>query len=91
MGGGLSQYMGGLKYCQKMAVKEFNYNMPAISLQASKFTKNELLHTYFQGFQLEFKLFIVLFLGIISWKVFMGGFFEKNCRMGGAPPHPPLL
>ena len=83
--------MGGLKCCQKMAVKEFNYNMPAISLQASKFTKNELLHTYFQGFQLEFKLFIVLFLGIISWKVFMGGFFEKNCRMGGAPPHPPLL
>ena len=85
--------MGALNCCQKIAVKEFIYNMPAISLQASKFTKNELLHTYFQGFQLEFKLFIVLFLGIISWKVLvlMGGFFEKNFRMGGVPPHPPLL
>ena len=41
----------------------------AISLQACKFTKNERLHTFFQGFQLDFKLlFIVLFLGIISWK-----------------------
>ena len=30
---------------------------------------NECLHTFFQGFQLDFKLlFIVLFLGIISWK-----------------------
>ena len=44
--------------------------LPAINLQACKFTKNELLHTYFQGFQLEFKLlFIVLFLEISSWKV----------------------
>ena len=24
--------------------------LPAISMQACKFTKNELLHTYFQGF-----------------------------------------
>ena len=40
-----------------------------INLEACKFTKNELLHTYFQGFQLDFKLlFIVLFLGSILWK-----------------------
>ena len=38
----------------------------AISLQACKFTKNERLHTFFQGFQLDFKLLFVLFLGIIS-------------------------
>ena len=60
--------------------------LPAICLQASKFTKNELLHTYF--FNKDFRLLIiVLFLGIISWKsvssfngwfVFqMGGFIFK--------------
>ena len=38
--------------------------MLAISLQAFKFTKNELLHTYFsRGFYLDFNLlFIVFFL-----------------------------
>ena len=38
--------------------------MPTISLQASKFIKNELLHTYFsRGFYLDFNLlFIVFFL-----------------------------
>ena len=64
---GLSQYMEGLKCCRRMPVKEFIHYMP--SLQSCKFTKNELPETYFQGFQLAFKLlFIVLFLGIISWK-----------------------
>ena len=70
--------------------------LPAISLQASKFTKNELLHTYFSRILLDFKLlFVVLLLGIISWKgvsgfnggiVFqMGGFIFKWGRhpMGG--------
>ena len=38
----------------------------ATSLQACKFTKNEL-HTYFARIYLDFKLlFIVLFLGAIS-------------------------
>ena len=59
--------------------------LPAISLQASKFTENELLQTYFQGFYLDFKLlFIVLFLGIISWKGvsrFNGG--EGGCFSDG--------
>ena len=65
-GRGVKPIHGG----QKMPVNELIYCMPAISLQACKFTKNELLHTYFQGFQLEFKLlFIVLFLEISSWKV----------------------
>ena len=69
--------------------------LPAISLQASKFTKNELLPHLFQGFQLDSKLlFIVLFLGIISWKdvlCFNGGISFSNgvgrvlFRMEGAP------
>ena len=43
--------------------------LPAISLQASKFTKKELLQTYFSRILARFKLlFTVLFLGIISWK-----------------------
>ena len=41
--------------------------LPAVSLQASKFTKNELLDTSFSRILARF-LFIVLFLGIISWK-----------------------
>ena len=68
--------------------------LPAISLQASKFTKNELLHTYF--FNKDFRLLIiVLFLGIISWKsvssfngwfVFqMGG--GASFLSGGGAPH----
>ena len=32
--------------------------LPATSLQASNFTKNELLYTYFLGFQLNFKLLL---------------------------------
>ena len=64
----------------------------AISLQACKFTKNERLHTFFQGFQLDFKLLFVLFLGIISWKgashlsgegLFFRGVFI--CKWGRTP------
>ena len=53
--------------------------LPAISLQASKFTKNELLQTYFPR-NLAI-LFIVLFLGIISWK-------GVSCFNGGVAPPP---
>ena len=43
--------------------------LPVIILQACKFTKNELLHTHFSRILARFKLlFIVLFLGIMSWK-----------------------
>ena len=52
-----------------ISVISFIWQLPAVSLQASKFTKNELFTHIFQGFQLDFKLlFIVLLLGIISWK-----------------------
>ena len=89
---GLSQNMGGawaeLKILSKNTCEGVHLilKLPAICLQASKFTKNELLHTYF--FNKDFRLLIiVLFLGIISWKsvssfngwfVFqMGGFIFK--------------
>ena len=40
-----------------------------VKLQASKFTTNEPLHTYFSRILARFQVvFIVLFLGIISWK-----------------------
>ena len=44
--------------------------LPAIILKASKFTKKKLLHTHFSRILARFYklLFIVLFLGIISWK-----------------------
>ena len=52
--GGLSQYMGGawgggLKMLSKNTYERVHFivKLPAISLQARKFTKNELLHTYF--------------------------------------------
>ena len=51
--GGLSQYMGeehgGLKMLSKNTCEGVHLivKLPAISLQACKFTKNELLHTYF--------------------------------------------
>ena len=71
--GDLSQNMGGawaeLKILSKNTCEGVHLivKLPAISLQASKFTKNELLHTYF--FNKDFRLLIiVLFLGIISWK-----------------------
>ena len=57
--------------------------LPAVSLQASKFTKNELLDTSFSRILARF-LFIVLFLGIISWKgvsCFNGG--GSVFQMGG--------
>ena len=53
MGEGLSQNMGGargeLKMLSKNACEGVHLivKLPAISLQACKFTKNELLHTYF--------------------------------------------
>ena len=60
--------------------------LPAVSLQASKFTKNELLDTSFSRILARF-LFIVLFLGIISWKgvscFSREGFFQmRGCPMG---------
>ena len=74
-GGGLSQYMGrsmgGIKMLLKNTCDRVDLIVKSltINLEACKFTKNELLHTYFQGFQLDFKLlFIVLFLGSILWK-----------------------
>ena len=52
--GGLSQYMGGgsmgrLKMLSKNTCEGVYLiaKLPAISLQAFKFTKNEFLHTYF--------------------------------------------
>ena len=52
--------------------------LSAISLQASKFTENDFLHTYFSTILARFELlFIVLFVGIISWNgasSFNGGF-----------------
>ena len=51
--------------------------LPAISLQACKFIEKKNI---FEGFQLDFKLFIVLFLGIISW---------KGASRFNAPPAPP--
>ena len=54
-GGSLSQYMGGtwvgggLKMLSRNTCDGAHLivTLPAISLQACKFTKNELLHTYF--------------------------------------------
>ena len=60
VGGGCSKFDGG--GLESM----HGLKLLAISLQACKFTKNERLHTFFQGFQLDFKLLFVLFLGIIS-------------------------
>ena len=61
VGGGCSKFDGGGGLESMHGLK-----LLAISLQACKFTKNERLHTFFQGFQLDFKLLFVLFLGIIS-------------------------
>ena len=67
--------------------------LPAVSLQASKFTKNELLDTSFSRILARF-LFIVLFLGIISWKgvscFSREGFFQMGWggfifKWGGVP------
>ena len=81
--GGLSQYVGGacegLKILSKNTCEGIHLivKLPAISLQACKFTKINFITHIFQGFLLDFKLFfIVLFLGIISWKgasLFSGG------------------
>ena len=68
--------------------------LPAISLQACKFSKNELLPTYFLRILLDLKLlFIVHFLCIISLKDasrFNGGFVFQMERAsflsGGCTP-----
>ena len=59
-GGDLSQNMGVAWGELKMLVKNtcegvhLIVKLPAISLQASKFTKNELLHTYYSGILARF-------------------------------------
>ena len=51
-GGGIGR---GVKCCWKISVKEFMLvTLPAISLQDWKFTKNELLHTYFSRILVRF-------------------------------------
>ena len=100
MGGGLSQNIGGAGGELKMLLKNtcegshLIVKLPAISLQASKFTKNELLQTYFSRILARFKLLFVLFLGIISWKgvsCFNGEscFSKKIVRWGGGKPESP--
>ena len=51
-GGGSSQNMGELKMLSKNTCEGVHLivKLPAISLQASKFIKNELLQHIFQGF-----------------------------------------
>ena len=80
-GGGLSQNMGGSKGELKMLSKNtcervhFIAKLPAVSLQASKLKMNFFTHI-FQGFQPDFKLFIVLFQELFHGRVFhvsMGG------------------
>ena len=45
----MGEHVGGLKMVLKNACEEVHLlaELPAISLQAFKFTKNELLHTFF--------------------------------------------
>ena len=75
--------------------------LPAISVQAYKFTKNEFLHTYFSkifngsggggGGGSDGGCFIFRW-GCTPWggtSVLIGGrFSKKNHRIGGAPPIP---
>ena len=89
-GGALSQYMGeawrGLKTLTNNACEGVHWivKLPAISLQACKFTKYELLHTYLSRI-LATLLFIALFLGIISCRC-VSCFNRKGAvfQMGGA-------
>ena len=74
-GGDLSQSMGRAWGKLKMLSKNTRegvhliVKLAAISLQASKFTKYELLHTYFSRILARFYVIIYCaFLGIISWK-----------------------
>ena len=68
-GGGYSQYMGGAWGWGglKMLLKNTFQGVPllvkllAISLQTSKFTKNELLRTYFSSILARFKLLFIVF------------------------------
>ena len=62
--------MGVLKILSKNTCEGVHLivKLPAIRLQACKFTKNELLHTYFSQILARFYVIIMLFLGIISWK-----------------------
>ena len=93
--GGLSQNMGEtceeLKMLSKTACEGIHLilKLLAISLQASKFAKNELLHTYFSGILARFEVIIYctfssgLFLSggrcPMGGIGFRGGFSKKNC------------
>ena len=52
--------------------------LPAISLQASKFTKNELLHTYFSRILARFQVIIYYHF---SKESFHGRFFHVSMRV----------
>ena len=54
--------------------------LPAISLQACKFTKNELLHTYFSRILARFNVIIYCAFSISR---FNGGFVFQMGGMGG--------
>ena len=93
-GGGLNQNMREaweeLKMLSKTACEGVHLilKLLAISLQASKFAKNELLHTYFSRILARFEVAICAFsrglflsggrcpMGGIG---FRGGFSKKNC------------
>ena len=82
-GGGLSQYMGkawGLKILPKNTCEgvHFIVKLPAISLQACKFTKSEL-HTYFWRILARF---LVIIYCAFSRNHLMEGCFDRN-RVGG--------
>ena len=62
--------------------------LPTVSLQASKFTKNELLHTFFKGLSQILSYYIVCFFqesfhgrvlhfSVRGFAFQMGGFFSK--------------
>ena len=60
-GWGLSQNMSGvLKMLSKNEGVHLIVKLPAISLQAFKFTKNEILHTYFSRILARFFRYCVL-------------------------------
>ena len=82
-----SKHWGELKMLSKNTGEGVHLikKLPAVSLQASKFTKNELLDTSFSRILARF-LFIVLFLGIISWKSVSCFSREGFFQMGGGAP-----
>ena len=75
MGGGSSKFDGGSMGELKMLSKntcegvDLIVKLWAISLQASKFTKNKLLHTYFSRILARFSVIIYCALKIVCvWK-----------------------